>query len=424
MPEPTNQTEILQMMSEALERLQPSMDDGLETLLQAVVDYARKMVRASFAGIAILERNGSQPDGQPMIRYFKVSGWHAKFRELPKGHGMYLLPALTGNSMRVESVSGHPLSVGVPQGHPPVEALLTIPLKLHGHPIGCMFFGRPPKAGAFTKYDEDIMNSFASLCTMAISWCDQTDESRSRIVTQERMRIAEELHDSLSQTLFAVAREIDRLERILPTAEDKSELTARIERLKDLTQQCQAELRAILFRLMDDETKPNLSALNHLVQEFERVSGIPTQLISHGDFDQLSQPVRRTALKVITESLANVYRHSKSPVAVVHVLVDSSRATITVQDAGIGISDEALRFMNHPSGHFGLHSMAKSVASLKGRLEVFRNDDGGTTVRCTFPVHGDSVADDDGSAAEPNPVYLGLSEGRSSAEDTQGECSL
>jgi nitrate/nitrite-specific signal transduction histidine kinase len=382
----TNQAEVLRVLSEALERLQPWMEEGLEPLLQAVVDHARTLVNAAFAGIIITE-----PKDSSTIRYFKVSGWDAKLTQLPKGHGMYFVPAKTGDSLHVDSISGHPLSVGMPPGHPPVEALLTIPLKYHGQAIGCIFFGKPPKAGPFTQTDEDMMNGFASLCSIFISWCDQQNESCFRILTEERQRIAEELHDSLSQTLFAVAREIDRLERL--TVEEDSELRARTARLRELTEQCQSELRAILFRLMDDDARPNVTALTHLVQEFERISGISTKLITHGDFSRLSLPIRRTMLKVVAESLTNVFRHANSPVAIVHLLIEADEATITVQDAGVGISDEALRLITHPTGHFGLHSMARSVAVLNGQLDIFRNEDGGTTVRCTFPIRCDSTSE-------------------------------
>ncbi|WP_067925215.1 GAF domain-containing sensor histidine kinase [Alicyclobacillus shizuokensis] len=377
----TNQAEVLRILSEALERLQPWMEEGLEPLLQAVVDHARTLVNAAFAGIIITE-----PKNPSTIRYFKVSGWDGKPVEFPKGHGMYFVPVKTGDSLHVDSISGHPLSVGMPTGHPPVEALLTIPLKYHGQAIGCIFFGQPPKTGSFTKSDEDMMNGFASLCSIFISWCDQQNENCFRILTEERQRIAEELHDSLSQTLFAVVREIDRLERL--TVAEKSELQARTARLRELTEQCQSELRAILFRLMDDEARPNVTALTHLVQEFERISGISTKLITHGDgdFSRLSLPIRQTILKIVAESLTNVFRHANSPVAIVHLLVETDAATITVQDAGDGISDEALRLITHPTGHFGLHSIARSVAVLNGQLDIFRNEDGGTTVRCTFPI--------------------------------------
>jgi nitrate/nitrite-specific signal transduction histidine kinase len=417
MREPTPFTELFQILSDALERLQPCMDEGLEPLLQAVIDYARELVRASFAGIIILE-----PQDPSTVRYFKVSGWHSEFSEFPKGQGMYFLPAQTGHSLRVDSVAGHPLSVGIPAGHPPIEAFLTIPLQRHGQTMGCMFFGKPPKAGAFTKNDEDMMTGFASLCAMAISWCEQREKHRFHILTEERRRIAEELHDSLSQTLFAVAREIDRLERMVTTAKEKGELQARIARLRELTNQCQSELRAILFRLIDGETKPNLSALTDLVQEFERVSGISTQLITHGNLHQLSEPVQQAVLKMVAESLTNIYRHANSPVAVVHVLVDADKATVVVQDAGVGISDEALRLMNHPTGHFGLYSMARSVAMLNGTLDIFRNDDGGTTVRCTFPIH--SHAEPNGSPLKPGSVPFGPSLGHTSEDETQGGNNL
>jgi nitrate/nitrite-specific signal transduction histidine kinase len=400
MCEPKQSNEVVQSLSDALRRLQPWMDAGLEPLLQAAVDYARELVHASFAGIIILE-----PQHPSAVRYFKVSGWNSTLGELPKGHGMYFLPAITGHSLRVESVAEHPLSIGTPSGHPPIESLLAIPLRRDGQSMGCMFFGKPPKAGAFTKNDEEIMIGFASLCAVAISWCDQRDEDRSRIAAEERRKIKEELHDSLSQTLFAVAREIDRLEQVVPGAEEKDELKGRIARLRELTNQCQSELRAILFRLTDDDAKPNITALTRLVEEFERVSGISTQLITHGDFSRLSRSVQEIVFKVVSESLANIYRHANSPFAVVHVRVDADVATVAVQDAGKGISDEALRFMAHPTGHFGLYSMARSIAMLNGKLDIFRNDDGGTTVRCTFPIHGNSNSEQGTNDMNPGTLH-------------------
>ncbi|CAM3477372.1 GAF domain-containing protein [Hydrogenibacillus schlegelii] len=373
---------VAQIVSETMELLEPWMEEGLEPLLQAVVDYARKMVGASFAALVITD-----PGDPSTIRYFKVSGWSLKASELPKGHGLYILPAKTGRSLRIESISRHPKSVGVPQNHPPVEALLSIPLKHRGRPIGCVFFGKAPSEGAFSQNDEEIMNGFAAMCAIAISWIYQKEDKRFHIVTEERRRIAEELHDSLSQTLFAVAREIDALEQALPTAEKKDAVRARITRLRELAVRCQSELRAILFRLMNDEVHPRTAALTHLVQKFERLSGISTQLVIRGPFERLSLPIRQTILKIIAESLTNIYRHAHSPVAFVHVLVAEEQVHVVVQDAGIGISDEALRFVSHPSGHFGLHSMARLVAGLNGEFEIFRNEDGGTTVRCTLPIH-------------------------------------
>lgn len=386
-----NQVEIARILSEALNLLQPWLDEGPEQLLQAVVNHARNLVGASFAGILILDG-----DNPAAYRYFKVSGWNSIPAQFPTGHGMFILPARTGQSLRVESISGHPLSVGVPSDHPPVEALLTIPLTLHSQPIGCMFLGKPPESGSFSTSDEELMNAFAAMCSIAISWCNQQDETRLHILADERQRIAAELHDSLSQTLFGLAREMEQLERqpVPRSAEERTAYVQRLTRVRRLTERSQSELRAILFALRDADMKPNEVALAHLVQEFERLSGISTQLTTHGALSQLPLSVRQTILKVVAESLSNIYRHANSPVALVHVDVGPHKVTVAVQDAGIGISDEALRLMHHSSGHFGLHAMTRSIAALHGTLEVFRNDDAGTTVRCTFPY-------DRGGGGEP-----------------------
>ena len=388
MPEPSHPDDLMVSLTDVLTRSQPWLEGGAESLLQAVVDGARQLVHATFAGIVLLDSvNPSE------LKQFKVSGWDSIPPEFPKGHGMFLVPARTGHSLRVESVPAHPLSVGVPSAHPPVEALLTIPLTHQGRPVGSLFLGRPETANPFTPQDEQRMNDFASVCAAAIAWCSQYDEQRDRSVADERRRIAEVLHDSLSQTLFAVAREMDGLEQALPAVEQRGTVQTHVARLHELTQQSQSDLRAMLFRLMDDATAPDAIALAHLVQDFERITGVSTRLATQGNFSRLTLPIRQTLVKIVAESLTNIYRHANSQVAVVHVDIDQTTATIAVQDAGIGIPDAAVQWMTHATGHFGLHSMARSVADLHGTMEIFRNDDGGTTIRCVLPIHDASGPD-------------------------------
>lgn len=368
------------MLTDTMLRLSPLMDKSPDACLQAVIDSARHLVAADYAGLILLDR-----DEATSYRYFKVSGWDRTPHAFPRGHGVFTLPAKTGQPLRIKAVPNHPLSVGTPGNHPPVHAFLGVPISYGPNILGCMFFGKPQDGGLFTQHDEDIMSAFSTICAMVVHVLDQKEEERLTTIYEERRHIANELHDTLSQTLFVLRREIENLDRQIDP-DRPAGVADTLAALRSLTQQSQSELRAALFKLTDDALHPDIASLNEMVTEFERVSGVSTRIIADGDFGRLTLPVRQVVFKVVAESLANIYRHAKSPIAVVHVAVNEEETQVAIQDAGVGISDQALSLIQHPTGHFGLHSMARSVRDLHGRLNVFRNEDGGTTVQCVFPL--------------------------------------
>ncbi|WDL96268.1 GAF domain-containing sensor histidine kinase [Alicyclobacillus sp. ALC3] len=380
MTKSTRTPDISRMLTDTLTRLGPLMDGTPDACLQAVIDSARSLVGADYAGLIVLDRE--EPTS---YRYFKVSGWDRTPHSFPRGHGVFTLPAKTGQSLRIEAVPSHPLSVGTPGDHPPVNAFLGVPIACNEAILGCMFFGKPRDGGVFTQHDEDIMVAFSTISAMIIQVVDQKDAERTAIIYGERRRIANALHDTLSQSLFVLRKEFEQLTQQL-SLELTSDVKHSLSQLQDLVQLCQSDLRAALFQLTDTAPHPSMHSLAQMVQEFERTTGISTQLLTEGDFGRLSAPIRQVVTKVTAESLANVYRHAQSDIAVVHVAVNDELAQLVIQDAGIGISEEAVRLIIHPTGHFGLHSMAQSVRDAGGRLSVFRNEDGGTTVQCEFPV--------------------------------------
>lgn len=373
-------TDMPRILTDTLLQLAPLMDSTPDACLQSAIDSARRLVGADYAGLIVLDKE--EPTS---YRFFKVSGWDRTPHTFPRGHGVFTLPAKTGRPLRIEAVPTHPLSVGTPDDHPPVNAFLGVPIEYGQTILGCMFFGKPKDGGLFTQHDEDIMLAFSTVCAMVIQVVDQKDAERTATIYKERQRIANALHDTLSQTLFVLRKEIDKLTRQL-VPEPSSDVQHTLSELNELTQLCQTELRAALFTLTDQAPHPSMHSLSQMVEEFERTTSIATQLLTEGDFGRLSLSVRQVITKVAAESLANVYRHAKSDIAVLHVAIGDDTALLVVQDAGIGISDEDIRLSQHPTGHFGLHSMAQSVREVGGQLCVFRNEDGGTTVQCEFPI--------------------------------------
>jgi signal transduction histidine kinase len=356
---------------------------GLEPLLQMVVDAARELVGADMGGLLVLD---SQDPGR--YEFFKVSGW-AGPTGFPEGKGLFALPYKTGQPLRVDDIRRHPASVGTPEGHPPVGALLAVPLAMRDRMLGSLFLANRPGGPTFSGEDEELLLAFSTQAAIAIENARLYAQAQELAVLRERGRISQRLHDSVLQIFFALGMEVDRCERLWgpgwPPGVGES-----LARMRALIHQGAGEIRVALFSLRDEEdtTRHPIQALRKLVENFQETSGIHTTLLTRGSLDMAPKAVWRCALKVVGESLHNVRRHSGSPVASVSVTFDGSLLHVSVQDAGKGISAQVLAELAGTAGpatHFGLRAMQRMVRELGGFLEVFRNDEGGTTVRAQLP---------------------------------------
>jgi signal transduction histidine kinase len=356
---------------------------GLEPLLQLVVDAARELVGADMGGLLVL-----RSDDPSRYEFFKVSGWMGP-AGFPEGRGLFALPYKTGRPLRVNDIRGHPDSVGTPAGHPPVGAFLAVPLAMREHVLGSLFLAHRPGGPVFTEEDEDLLMAFSTQAAIAIENARLYRKAEQLAVLEERARISQRLHDSVSQIFFVLGMETDRLLKGPVAAADPGLATA-LSRIRGLLEEGTRAIRAAIFSLREDygAEQPATQMLADLVHHFEQSSGITTSLVTRGSLDMAPSSLLRAVRKIIAESLNNVHRHSGSAVASVAVTFDGQTLHVTVQDAGRGISDEALAALAGPTTHYGLHSMKSLVEEWGGQFFVFRNDEGGTTVRAHLPLGG------------------------------------
>lgn len=365
-----------------LDKLESLIDSGLDPLLQAIVDLSKELVGAAFAGLSLF--NQDNPD---VFEYFKVSGWNQP-DNLPQGHGLFSLPFHTGQALRISNITHHPRSVGVPDEHPPIEALLSVPFIHRNHILGCIFLAKPPGSAPFSEQDEVLLTDFSASAALMIDIAKRCQIVKQKAVLEERKRMSQRLHNSVSQTLFALGREVDSLEKSIRNTSNQQAEIESVNLIRQLAAKGLSEIRAVLFSVSEEFelSKPVNSAFSRIIEEFERNSQIKTDLIIRGDLDSVPYPLLQCIYKVIGESLSNVHRHAESSVAVVAITVEQTKIIASIQDIGVGISDIALSNLYSPTSHFGLRSMNKTVEEMGGIFRVLRNDEGGTTIRVQLPL--------------------------------------
>ncbi|MCL8206604.1 MAG: GAF domain-containing protein [Actinomycetia bacterium] len=351
---------------------------GLDPVLQGVVDAARELVGADMGGLLVLDA-----DRPGRYAFFKVSGWPGP-AGFPEGRGLFALPYKTGQVVRVADIRRHPDAVGTPPGHPPVGAFLAVPLSMRERVLGSLFLAHRPGGPTFSAADEELLVAFSVPAAIAIENARLYAKAEQLAVLQERARISRRLHDTVSQIFFALGIAAERLGR---TAAADHVWREGLGEIRRLVQQGLVEVRAALFALSDDRGPDDASeqSLEDLVRRFERTSGVKTILAIRGSFDLVPAAWRRGVRQVVAESLNNVFRHSRSPVAFVSVVYDGAQLAVSVQDAGVGIGEAEMARLGDSPTHFGVRSMKHLVEELGGTFAIFRNDEGGTTVRVQIP---------------------------------------
>src|SRR5438067_2509743 len=108
-----------------------------DRVLQRIADIARELIGSRYAALGVA-------DGQGRIRQFLTSGLTAEQRlaigPLPRGRGLLGVLIHEGRPLRVPTITRHPRSSGFPPGHPPMTALLGVPVVARGEVLGALYF--------------------------------------------------------------------------------------------------------------------------------------------------------------------------------------------------------------------------------------------------------------------------------------------
>ncbi|MCL4352753.1 MAG: GAF domain-containing protein [Firmicutes bacterium] len=356
-----------------------AMQIDLDSLLQTIVDCARELVGARMGGIVVVN-----PTGSHLLQYFKVSGVSSS-DQLPSGHGLFMVPYRTAQPVRVDHVQATPATRKQPKDHPRLGPFLGVPLKSPNKLLGSLFLAQAPGSSPFTVQDQLLLSAFATQATIAIDSAQARDNLAYLKILQERQRISQGLHSSVAQVLFLLKMEIDRSQKALAT--DYPELMERLAFMQSLADKGLHDIKSAIFSLSEPLAAANNleRQLRQMIEGFSRVTGINAELAVRGMINQIPERQAQVLSKVIGESLNNVRKHSHSPMALVSVVAHPTHATVSIQDAGVGLPIDIETSATIPSSRYGVFAMRSLVLQIGGRFEIFTNDGGGTTVRVNLP---------------------------------------
>lgn len=204
---------------------------------------------------------------------------------------------------------------------------------------------------------------------------------REQAVTEERNRLAREIHDSLAHYLTVINVQLEAAEKLFPA----EPALAQLRRARRLTLDCLQEVRRSVAALrassLDELSLPR--ALEKLAADFSENAGIPVRVsLATEEQPRLPPETALTLYRAAQEGLTNVHRHAHATAAVLSLTQDNGRIAITVEDDGVGPPATA-------SGDgFGLLGLRERVALLGGQLSFERVSSGGSRLTVWLPGVG------------------------------------
>lgn len=218
---------------------------------------------------------------------------------------------------------------------------------------------------------------------------DRLDRERElladRAVAEERVRIAQELHDVVAHNVSLIVVKAQALGATVP--DDR--VAEATDGIADLGRQAMAEMHRTLklLRTTDDEAaerapQPGLANLDKLLEQ-SRAAGLDIDLAVEGEPRELSQSLDLSAFRIVQEALTNVVKHAGRARASVTVGYRPKALELSIVDSGDGTATPA-RGVATPGGH-GLIGMRERAALFGGTLTARPRADRGFEVNAVLP---------------------------------------
>jgi two-component system sensor histidine kinase DegS len=207
-----------------------------------------------------------------------------------------------------------------------------------------------------------------------------------RVVEEERLRIARDMHDGPAQALANLVLQAEILSRLMEkdpqlVLNELSEFKLRVREVLDDTRRMIFDLRPMT---LDDLGL--VPTLNKFLEDYEKRHGIKTQLLVVGEAVRMKRDLESTVFRVIQESMNNIWKHANATAVEIDIRFTDSSIFVAVKDNGSGFDVAASQASIDPTKHLGMTSMQERVDQERGTLELYSQIGKGTEVRLKFPL--------------------------------------
>jgi nitrate/nitrite-specific signal transduction histidine kinase len=253
------------------------------------------------------------------------------------------------------------------------QLLVYTPIKTKGRKLGFFFLGKH-KVGQLSPEELSLLSSIGKQIGVSMENARLYEQAEQAAITAERSRLARELHDAVTQTLFSANLIADVIPRIWKR--DPEEGLQNLEELRQLTRGALAEMRTLLLEMRPEslERVDIKSLLTQLADAFIGRVRVPVALVIQGDCE-LTHEVKLVFYRVAQEALNNIAKHSGARQVELHLECQPGQLNLWIQDDGLGFNPNSIT-----SDHLGIAIMRERASSIGAILTIESQIGQGTTV--------------------------------------------
>jgi signal transduction histidine kinase len=260
-------------------------------------------------------------------------------------------------------------------------SLVAVPLKTQSASLGSitLFYRRGLEP---EQRDVDFLSTIGEMAAVAITNHQLAARMARKSALEERNRIARDLHDSVSQTMFSISLRARALQLAsVSSSAAPAGMAEGLEQLHRLTSEALADMREMIHHLRPEalESEGLINLVQRHATSLHNQHGLDINVTSDVDTIDLPGADQLELLRIIQEAMGNAVRHSGSETLDVEFTADAERLAIKVIDNGSGFI-----IRRSPSGHFGLNTMSERATSIGATLTI-ESRPGHTVVHIEVP---------------------------------------
>jgi signal transduction histidine kinase len=281
-----------------------------------------------------------------------------------------------GKPLAIPDTSASPMWIGFPDLEW-VNSNVIAPIRANGKILGFLSLDSAT-LGYFTQAHAERLQSFADQAAIAIQNARLLDRAKRTAVMAERNRIANELHDTISQTLWSVILITERLPALWEMDKEKGRIS--LATVHDLAQNALEEMRALLLELRPSAL--NDEKLGDLIRQVAMIIAKRADLklsMRVEEQDPVPPEVHFVLYRVVQEALNNIAHHALASHIEIYFNSDASHVELTIQDDGLGFDPSDIS-----NNHLGLSIMKDRVEKIGGTIETISHKGQGTLIKVNW----------------------------------------
>jgi signal transduction histidine kinase len=235
----------------------------------------------------------------------------------------------------------------------------------------------------FTPDDLELAQALVNHATLALQLNRLTRRAEQLAVTEERNRLAREIHDTLAQAFAGIVLHTEVLGTSLGVSKPRSvkSLSSIRKLARSGLDEARRSLQALRPKALEGSTLSE--ALKLVAKRLAEGGKLSCHFRQRGETRMISLEAQDELFRIAQEALTNIGKHAQAKSVWINLTFAAYQVALTIRDNGVGLKATT---STKPKHGYGLGTMRERAQRIGGKLEIESPKGGGTSIRARMPL--------------------------------------